>query len=126
MLEPTGAINDARRLLSRAFENHYHPGLCGLPEACAPVNNASRKIIEAYRSVHGTTAVLVCMNGGDPVVSLPDADKCFNFCADYVLPSHDNPIVSLVLAFRANPCMATADDIESRSHACGGSRLIWS
>jgi hypothetical protein len=120
--------------LNKQFAVHYQD--CQLPEACGPINDASRNIIRAVIKVCGH-AYVAQINRDEEERKQPlfrmieNADEVKNFGATYVLAEPDPEMERLMLEREASPYTGMRDDaaridaIAERAIEIGAIDLIW-
>lgn len=130
--EDEGVI-EAVKNLDRQFAIHFDG--C-LPEACVPINDASRAIIHAVIQAKGH-AYICSINRDDkerenPLMRLVEtATEVHNFEGTYVLTEPDQELERLMLTREARAYVSMKrdgvhiDEIADRAKAIGAIDLIW-
>jgi hypothetical protein len=120
--------------LNKQFAIHYDG--CGLPEACASINDASRSIVRAVIQVRGHAYVCKINRDDDerrkPVFRLiENAEEVKNFDASYVLAEPDTEMEKMLLERESSPYTGVRDDakrideIADHATSIGALDLIW-
>lgn len=129
-------VRQANENLNHKFSENYGRGMGGLPEACEPVNNASRKVVEAMRDEHGEAwlGLVNCYNQSQKENPLWkwNGQLVQNFAAGFVVPC-DDECLRQIIAERHNGegyCpernFRTVKEIQERVGELGGVMLVWS
>lgn len=127
-------IRQAVEELNKQFAIHFDG--CNLPEACEPVNDASRDIIRAVIQIHGHAYICRINRDKDerkkPTYRyVENHTEVKNFDASYVLAEPDADLERMLLAREARPYTGMAsdaeliDEIANHAKSIGALDLIW-
>ena len=127
-------VAEAVEELTKQFDKHFVDAT--LPEACGPINDASRNIVRAVIKVYGHAYVCRINRSEEeqkqPVFRLiENADEVKNFDASYVLAEPDPELERLLLEREASPYTGMRDDktridqIADHALEIGSVDLLW-
>lgn len=130
MIEQT--VDQAVAHLAGVYRENYDHGLCGLPEACDYVNDASRDVIDAVYQKNNRECWLVVINpfGSQQRYRRHDGGMVYNFGADYVIPKHDERVQQLCEELAKTEGIKSyhiaTERLVARIKEVGGITLAWS